>query len=86
MFIDDSGYIPDFPSTRITEIVPIAAFISKKMVVLRNTIASSTDTEEKLDALSQLMLCQSSISILFLAYLTEENIYLEQAKHLYRGI
>ena len=85
MFFDD-GFIPECQTHRIDGIIPVATFISNKMIVLRNTLITSTDIEEQVDTLSKLILCQGSMSLLSLAYLTDDVAYLDQAKHLYRGI
>ena len=82
----DDGYIPIPSSVRLDEIQPVAAFISKKIVVLKNTLATSDDTDEKIDAMSSIIICQSSINLLLMAYLTEDSSFVEQAKHLYRGL
>jgi hypothetical protein len=82
----DDGYIPIPSSVRLDEIQPVAAFISKKIVVLKNTLATSDDVDEKIETISSIALCQASISLLMIAYLTEDISFIEQAKHLYRGI
>lgn len=82
----DDGYIPIPSSVRLDEIQPIAAFISKKIIVLKNTLSSSDDIDEKIDAIASMTMCQSSINLLMLAYLTEDSSFIEQAKHLYRGL
>ena len=82
----DDGYIPIPSSVRLDEIQPVAAFISKKIVVLKNTLATSDDVDEKIETISSIALCQTSISLLMIAYLTEDTSFIEQAKHLYRGI
>lgn len=85
MYFDDN-FIPEPNKMRTDELIPLVGYIAKKMVSLRNTLNTSTDTEEQIDTISQLILCQSSISLLSLAYITEERDYIDQAKHLYRGI
>ena len=82
----DDGYIPTPSYDRTDDIIPVASFISKKIIMLKNTIASSNDTDEKIDAIASMTMCQSSINLLMLAYLTEDTSFIEQAKHLYRGI
>ena len=82
----DDGYIPIPSSVRLDEIQPVAAFISKKIIMLKNTLATSNDVDEKIDTMASLTVCQSSINLLLLAYLTEDSSFVEQAKHLYRGI
>jgi hypothetical protein len=82
----DNGYIPEVTTNRLNEIEPATTFIAKKMVTLRNTLATSQDTEEQITTISQLLLCQSSISLLMMAYLTDDYSYVEKSKHLYRGL
>lgn len=71
---------------RVTDIQPVAAFIAKKIVLLRKTIVTSTDLDEKVDALAQVVMCESSINLLILAYLTEDASFIDSAKDIYRGI
>lgn len=84
--IYDDGFFPIPSSVRLDEIQPVASFISNKIVMLKNTLATSNDVDEKMDTLASLTVCQSSINLLLLAYLTEDSSFVEQAKHLYRGI
>lgn len=86
MTYDDDGYIPAPSYQRLDEIHSVSSFISKKIIVLRNTIATSDDTDEKIDSIAAMSMCQSSINLLMLAYITEDASFIEQAKHLYRGI
>jgi hypothetical protein len=85
MFYDDN-YIPFPSSERLDEIEPVAIFISKKMVSLKRTLNTSNDLDEKIDTIAGLIMCESSISLLSLAYLTENNLLIEEAKNIYRGI
>jgi len=85
MFYDDN-YIPFPSSERLDEIEPIATFISKKMVSLKRTLDTSADLDEKIDTIAGLIMCESSISLLSLAYLTENNSLVEEAKNIYRGL
>lgn len=84
--IYDDGFIPLPSSIRLDEIQPTASFIAKKMIVLRKTIITSDDVDEKIDAIASMTMCQSSINLLMLAYHTEDSSFIETAKHLYRGI
>jgi hypothetical protein len=79
MFYDDN-YIPSPLNERLNEIEPIATFISKKMVLLKRTLNTSTDLDEKIDTIAGLIMCESSISLLSLAYLTENHSLVEEAK------
>ena len=85
MFYDDN-YIPIPSSEKLNEIEPVATFISKKMVSLKRTLDTSADLDEKIDTIAGLIMCESSISLLSLAYLTENNSLIEEAKNIYRGI
>lgn len=85
MFYDDN-YIPSPSLERLNEIEPVAIFISKKMVSLKRTLNTSEDLNEKIDTLAELIMCESSISLLSLAYLTENTSYVEVAKNIYRGL
>jgi hypothetical protein len=85
MFYDDN-YIPSPLNDRLNEIEPIATFISKKMVSLKRTLNTSTDLDEKIDTIAGLIMCESSISLLSLAYLTENHSLVEEAKNIYREL
>ena len=85
MFYDDA-YIPSTLNDRLNEIEPIATFISKKMVLLKRTLNTSNDLDEKIDTIAGLIMCKSSISLLSLAYLTENHSLIEEAKNIYRGL
>lgn len=85
MFIDDDYYY-NTTSQRLLEIEPVADFIAKKIVALRSKMITSTDTDEKLDSLANIVMLQSSLCLLHTAYISENNIHIEQAKNIYRGI
>jgi len=85
MFYDDN-YIPFPSSERLNEIEPVVTFISKKMVSLKRTLNTSNDLEEKIDTIAGLIMCESSISLLSLTYLTENHSLIEEAKNIYRGL
>ena len=82
----DDRFIPMPSSYRLDEIQPVAAFIANKIVALRSTIATSVDDQEKIDSIAAMTMCQSSINLLILAYITEDSSFVEQAKHIYRGL
>jgi hypothetical protein len=83
---DDDGLFPLPSSARLDEINKVSSFVAKKMSVLKNTILTSDDTEEKIETIANMILCQSSINLLCLAYLTEDYSFIEQSKNIYRGI
>jgi hypothetical protein len=85
MFIDDDSYY-NTNSQRLLEIEPVADFIAKKIVALRSTMITSNDTNEMLETIASLVMLQSSLCLLHTAYITENNIHIEQAKNIYRGI
>lgn len=83
---DDDGLFPLPSSARLDEINKVSSFVAKKMSVLKNTILTTDDTEEKIETIANMILCQSSINLLCLAYLTEDYSFIEQSKNIYRGI
>jgi len=85
MFIDDESYY-NTSSQRLLEIEPVADFITKKIIALRSTMITSKDTNEMLETLASIVMLQSSLCLLHTAYITENNIHIEQAKNIYRGI
>lgn len=86
MFFDSDETYYNTNSHRLQEIEPIADFITKKIVSLRSSMITSTDTQEKIDTLASIVMLQSSLCLLHTAYITENNIHIEQAKNIYRGI
>jgi len=85
MFIDDESYY-NTSSQRLLEIEPVADFITKKIIALRSTMITSKDTNEMLETFASIVMLQSSLCLLHTAYITENNIHIEQAKNIYRGI
>ena len=83
---DDDRLFPLPSSARFDEISKVSSFVARKMSVLKNTILTSDDTEEKIETIANMILCQSSINLLCLAYLTEDYSFIEQSKNIYRGI
>ena len=86
MMFDDDRYIPSPSYNRLTEIDSLASYITKRMIASRNTIATSNDTDEKIDAIASIVMCDCSLSLLLMSYLTENAAFIEQAKNIYRGI
>ena len=86
MFFDSDESYYNTNSHRLQEIEPIADFITKKIVALRSSMITSSDTQEKIDTLASIVMLQSSLCLLHTAYITENNIHIEQAKNIYRGI
>ena len=86
MFFDSDESYYNTNSHRLQEIEPIADFITKKIVALRSSMITANDTEEKIDTLASIVMLQSSLCLLHTAYITENNIHIEQAKNIYRGI
>lgn len=86
MFFDSDEPYYNTNSHRLQEIEPIADFITKKIVSLRSSMITSNDTQEKIDTLASIVMLQSSLCLLHTAYITENNIHIEQAKNIYRGI
>lgn len=82
----DDGYIPSPSYQRINDIQPVASFIANKIIVSKNTLSTSNDVEEKIATIATMVMCESALSLLILAFLTEDNSFVEQAKQIYRGI
>jgi hypothetical protein len=82
----EDNFIPFPPNETGPEIDPIANFVSRKICSLKRTLDTSTDIEEKIDTISEILMCEASIALLTLAYLTENASLIEDAKNIYRGI
>ena len=67
------------------DIEPIAEFIGRKIVSLRQSLRSSTDLDEKIDIIASLVMCESAISLLQTAYLLKSPALIESAKNIWRN-
>lgn len=83
---DHDGYNSTPSNPILDEIPSIASFLSKRMVQLRRSFITAQDEVERLEAVASIVMCSSALSVLHLAYLTEQQSLIEDAKSIYRGI
>ena len=84
MYDADAHLFPIFERSETESIIPIAAFIAKKIVALKKSFATSTDADEKSEILSTLSFHQSALLLLSLSFLTEEKELTDLAKEIVR--
>ena len=85
MYYDDNDFIiPTYQENNVEKIIPIAAFIGKKIKANKIAFITSTDGEEKTELLSTMVLAQSSLLLLCMAYFAENNDLVEIAKEIIR--
>lgn len=85
-FETTSSYIfPLYADNKLDAIESIADFISKKMISMKYTLKTSSDVEEKIDAISDLVMCEAAISLLHLAYTTGNLSFVENSKEIIKS-
>ena len=85
MFDADTHLFPIFERSETESIIPVAAFIAKKIVALKRSFASSNDADEKSEILAALIFHQSALLLLSLFFLTGENELTDLAKEIFRN-
>jgi hypothetical protein len=85
MFIDDSHLFPAYEINNNASIIPIAAFIAKKIIALKKSFATSNDADEKNEIKSMIMFHQSALLLLCLSFFTEEKELTDLAKEMIRN-
>jgi hypothetical protein len=87
MFADDyegTHFIPTYDIQSNESIVPIAAFVAKRIATLKKSFATSTDADEKSEIVAMLLFHQSILLILCLSFLTESPELTDIAKEIFR--
>ena len=85
MFIEDSHLFPTYQINKNESIIPAAAFIAKKIIALKKSFSTSSDTDEKNEIKAMLLFHQSALLLLCLSFFTEENEITDLAKEIYRN-
>lgn len=81
---ENDYYIPAFEENNIQKIIPIAAFIGKKIKANKIAFITSSDADEKTEINASLSMCQSALCLLCLAYISESDDLVEIAKEIIR--
>ena len=84
MFVEDSHLFPTYEISKNESIIPAAAFIAKKIIALKKSFSTSSDTDEKNEIQIMLTFHQSALLLICLSFLTEENELTDLAKEIYR--
>jgi hypothetical protein len=84
---DTSSYMfPLYSDNKLDAILPLADFISKKVISTKYVLKTSSDVEEKIDTISNLLICETAISLLHLSYTTGDASLIDKAKDICRGL
>lgn len=85
MFYEDNDFIiPAWQENNIEKIIPVAAYIGKKIKADKIAFMTSTDNEEKTQLMAAMVMCQSSLLLLNMAFMAENNELAEIAKEIIR--
>ncbi len=81
----DTHLFPVYDRTTSESVVPIAAFIAKKIIALKKSFATSNDFDERNEIIAMLMFHQSALLLLSMSFLTEETELIDLAKEIFRN-
>jgi hypothetical protein len=87
MFHDDpqsSFYVDALSREHLAEVPKLADFIGRKIVTHHRTFSTSSDGDEKMDALEKMTMLNASLLLLVLSSFTEDRTILETSKTIYR--
>lgn len=84
MYNPDTHLFPIYDRCSNESIIPIAAFIAKKIVALKKSYATSTDADERNEIIGMLIFYQSALIILCLSFFTEASELTDLAKEIFR--
>ena len=85
MFSDDQHLFPTYDHNNSESIIPVAAFIAKKIVSLKKSFMTSCDRDEREEIQSTLTLYQSALILLTLSFFTEQKELTDLAKEIFRN-
>ena len=78
--------VPEFENKTVDRIAPLAVFTATKLVGLRSSLRTAVDQRERDDLLGDMMICDAALSLLNLAYISEDDRVLTAAKDLLRQV
>jgi hypothetical protein len=84
LFDDSDNFIPTYDVSDRENIIPLVAFIAKKIITLKNSFAISTDSDERIEILTAISFHQSSLIMLCISFFTEDKDITDLAKEIYR--
>ena len=81
----DTHFIPTYDRQSNESIVPIVAFVARKIATLKRSFATATDTDEKNEIVATMLFHQSTLLILCLSFFTESPELTDIAKEIFRN-
>ncbi len=78
--------LPDFENKTVDRIAPLAVFTATRLRGLSSSLKTAVDGREREDLLADMMLCDAALSLLNLAYISEDDRVLTAAKDLLRQV
>lgn len=82
----ETRLVPDFENEAIEKIVPITQFVSTKLMNNYISFLTAVDDREREEKLAAMILCNSSLLLLSLAYIAEKEVLVENAKEIMRKV
>lgn len=82
---DDTHLFPIYDRCSNESIIPIAAFIAKKIVALKKSYVTSTDVDERNEIIASLMFHETTLMLLSLSFFTEASELTDLAKEIFRN-
>jgi hypothetical protein len=80
----DTHFISTYDRQSSDSIIPVAAFVAKRIATLKNSFVTSTDADEKNEIIATLLFHQSTLLILCLSFFTESPELTDIAKEIFR--
>ena len=87
MFADDyedTHFIPTYDRQSSDGIIPVVAFVAKRIATLKKSFVTSTDADEKNEIIATLLFHQSTLLMLCLSFFTESPELTDIAKEIFR--
>lgn len=78
--------VPEFENKTVDRIAPLAVFTATRLRGLSSSLKTAVDGREREDLLADMMLCDAALSLLNLAYISEDDRALLAAKDLLRKV
>lgn len=79
---DPQTYIREYASDRLVTVIKIATFVQRNLVALHKSIDTEDDARERDELLADMLILNASLSMLNLAYFSENDEVIEAVKDL----
>jgi hypothetical protein len=85
MYADEDIYLfPTYDRQTSESVVPVAAFLGKRIIGLKKSFVTSDDADERDEIIAMLIFHQSALLLLTMSFLTEETELTDLAKENFR--